>query len=1544
MTISASGSNRHARRSAAIVAILALLGAGLAAFFGAAPPAYAAPGPGEGVPVAEAGNVTIKVGGDRNPSGAIDPLAGVSFDVYQANSSGNATGGVVASCTTDATGMCNVDLAPRWVFNLFNGPFGYVVVPTDVPDGYDLLPQVTTSSGTVPYVYQTGAIYEGQAYTIPINVNASTSRNQTTSGTAMPAARSNPTLAPQCGLNIALVLDLSGSVTPGDLQNLKVAAQAYVNALVGTPSRVAVYTFGTRSPAASTSGNNNANLGLTSVATAASAQTVLNKINGLTVPPNSGTNWDAAFRAVTSLADQGLNSAVMITDGMPTFYNINGDGLGDTTRYIELEHAIASANALKAAGTTVQAVGIGAALTTAPANLIAISGPTANTDYFQVTNYAQLAATLNALASENCAGTVNVAKSVIPAGGGAAQPAAGWEMNASTAPDSAVRVSGSTDPFAETATSPTGGTGVASFEVDVDSGETQLIEIRETQQSGHSLVLQDGFNARCVDTANPDVPLPVTNLDDPSQPGFSVSAIGGATIACEIINQASEQTAQLQVQKEWWFDLEGDGTFDGPYAPDDELPVPNLSAALQLSGDGSGLPPAPHFFGDLYANLVPGASVEIGESVTGLPPLCSNEAEGLGAVVLQPTGGVDPPFVNTATIVNRVTCTSQLTLEKRLVSFSETTTAEDWEMSATAIDGASPLPGPQDAVTGTDDATAPITPDVRYALSEAGLTDEARDDYDQRWNPSIVAQWESALGAGATGSWICVLATSVDANGDPVWGTDEFDGRNGGVTVSVGQWAKCRAENETKPELELLKRVFVDGAERTPSPELAAQWTLGATWSSPVPPDAEGNTFTPPAVQDPLSGAGGVERVAVLPGAYVPTETGTVDGYTNGTEWTCTLDSQPDDPFVIGSGQIDLVSGDGASCAIVNTAAQPTLQLVKAVEGGPAPATDWVLTATPTTVVDPVAPTVTNPDGGDTEPTEVYTNTGYLLSEAGRDDIDVSGYEAGDWSCVDSGGETVEVTPGDPGTATIAPLDVGQQLVCTITNTAIAPTVELHKLIEGGGSTPSDWVLNGTGADSEINPDGTPGDIAATDVAVGDELALSEGPAEGFDDGAFQRGEWVCTIVSGPTTPALEVTQDGPGQATLAGLAPGQNVSCTVTNQREAALQLTKTVEAGADERWSDQDWVLSGTGESSDVNPDGEPGSLPLRVVAIGDELALGEAPNPPFAGEGFTTGEWSCELIAGPSEPPLVVTQTGAGTATLGGLAAGQEVECTIVNTAIAPTLALDKTVSGGDATADDWILSGTGNQGTDVNPDGAPGPVPATEIGLGETFAFGEAPDGWDDADYARDGWNCEVVAGPAEPAPMLTNTGDGDASLQPLAPGQQVACTAANRFMDPAAIALDKRVDGGTATADDWVLTGDVDGEWVINPDGTPGPVAVTDILPGQEIVLVETPRAGFDATGYTAVGWTCELAPDSPGEPPTVTDLGDGRAQLSPLGERQVVTCTAHNVFAAPPVPPVPPNPPGPIPATGFDGGGLALLALVLLGLGGVVALRRRRVA
>ncbi|MDO5494917.1 MAG: SpaA isopeptide-forming pilin-related protein [bacterium] len=753
-------------------------------------------------------------------------LAGATFGAFEASSNSTDTSGAtpIETCTTDASGYCHM-LVPTRGGGSGSDSAGYLVREISAPAGYRTIERYNVSSSglsvtdTYNYRYYTGRVgptrSSGQrTFTFPTQGSGLSLSSGTWAN-----SRVNPALPAQCGLNVALLIDLSTSVG-GNISYIRSAGSGLVRALEGTPSQVAVHTFSTRAPA---SGANNANMGLRSVATAAGAQAVVNKVNGLTIPSGTQyTNWDSGLWGLMGMASD-LDAVLMLTDGVPTRYGPNGDGAG-TSRLIEVENAIASANAIKAAGVPVIAVGVGSGVSGAADNLINISGPRrggedALGDYYQV-NWDALADSLRALASQNCDGTVTLIKEVVPVGGGEPVVRSNWNFTAS-APGPTIRLDANpTDPFATSVTGTTNAGGAVAFLSDF-SGTTaadRRMTVTEVLE-GYDLVQQGGFNARCTLDGQP---VPVTNAGSAASPGFTVDPVDGRNIACVVRNQELDTTAQLRVDKVWSIDL-GDGQGPVVYDPNDAPTlIPGLGARLVLGGN-TGLPGGSHSFGTVYPNLELNSTVTISEEVTGLPPLCTYTA------TFAPTLGADSSLtltipsdegINEVTITNAVVCESKLTLEKQ-VDGPNPVAATNWTLQALAQGSAMTFG------EGTSGITHPVTPGAVYPLAETLIADPdpRAHHYVQTLTPTDAqGQWQANQALGATGSWTCVEATGLDANDQPVWGTNWYDGRNGGVTVKPGQWSRCTAINQTA-EITLLKYVVNDdGGTRVP-----ADWTLTAT-------------------------------------------------------------------------------------------------------------------------------------------------------------------------------------------------------------------------------------------------------------------------------------------------------------------------------------------------------------------------------------------------------------------------------------------------------------------------------------------------------------------------------------------------------------------------------------------------------------------------------------------------------------------------------------------------------------------------------------------
>jgi uncharacterized repeat protein (TIGR01451 family) len=364
--------------------------------------------------------LTIRTSGDRltsvagNTSATGGMVTGVEDVTYRVT--GN---GVNRTCTSDTDGNC--------VFtNIADGT--YTVTQESAPtgntpvwDNYFLSPvlgvgQVTATASditTTPYDSFSVTV-NGNTTFFPAASTASSSSNTVRSG-QWAVSRYNPSPPVRCSRSVALLFDLSESITAADLNRYKTSAKGFVRALLGTGTKVTLYTFGTSAPAP---GGGNATFGPESTTDVNGVRDLERAIDGLTRPSTQGfsaqyTNWDAGIWQIARNTVH-YDEALVLTDGDPTVYGAAANGAPDNTipartRLRNVENGIFAANALKDKGTRIVAVGLADRDNPGSvANLKAISGPVRGSDYFLIP-FDALESVLEDLAVKDCA-TLSITK------------------------------------------------------------------------------------------------------------------------------------------------------------------------------------------------------------------------------------------------------------------------------------------------------------------------------------------------------------------------------------------------------------------------------------------------------------------------------------------------------------------------------------------------------------------------------------------------------------------------------------------------------------------------------------------------------------------------------------------------------------------------------------------------------------------------------------------------------------------------------------------------------------------------------------------------------------------------------------------------------------------------------------------------------------------------------------------------------------------------------------------------------------------------------
>ncbi|WP_341721990.1 hypothetical protein [Streptomyces albidoflavus] len=751
----------HRRRAAVAVRALVALTA-LLCTTGLAPAATSGPAARAAVaevppPTATTSVVTVRTGGDRTADAEVGPLAGVTLGLFADEGATEPVDPDWGVCVSDADGDCSFTVPGT-------GPGGpnegavYTVRQIAAPSGWYTNPELRTGPGSgsgslsPAYAFPTPELEGGQTYSSTSDFMYSTEYREspfTASTGIWQQSRNNPPLNGACGIDVALVLDLSASVGSA-LPQLKDAADQFTDALAGTPSRLSLFSFDRNSPSTGTENHPEP----TSVSTQAGADAFKSLYADWDL--GSGTNWDQGLYAVAK-APTRYDLTVVLTDGNPTRFSKPIEGDGSRTHFADTEGGIFAANAVKAQGTRVVAVGVGRGVEgVSGLNLRAISGPEAFTgdnpetaDYYQTTDFTAAGAALNQLALSNCAGTVSVIKQIVPESNtgedvsGSRNAGPGWEFTAS-----------STEPLGglpDTRATDDDGTGGVTFEPEFPptTGEAP-VTVEETQQPNHTLVTRGGANAVCVNLDD-GASVPVTNS---GPTGFTVDLARQGGVSCTVYNRpdpSQDELADLTVDKRW--------TIDGtPYAEGDQ--PDGYEATLTLTGpDGAAATPQP--WGTPRTGYAPGDTATVDEETT-LPDRCELTDSQVTEANGDPATG-DLPFRATLdrehtrlTVTNTVTCdeeedSARLRLVKKVVNrHGGTATPSDWQLTATGPDQ---LGGPGGAVG----EVAPGT----YQLAES----DGPEGYD------------------ASG-WSC-----VGENG-PIPVTDEDE-----VTLAAGQRATCTVTN-----------------------------------------------------------------------------------------------------------------------------------------------------------------------------------------------------------------------------------------------------------------------------------------------------------------------------------------------------------------------------------------------------------------------------------------------------------------------------------------------------------------------------------------------------------------------------------------------------------------------------------------------------------------------------------------------------------------------------------------------------------------------------
>ena len=940
----------------------------------------------------------------------------------------------------------------------------------------------------------------------------------------------------------------------------------------------------------------------------------------------------------------------------------------------------------------------------------------------------------------------------------------------------------------------------------------------------------------------------------------SVAIADDKNVTCTFVNT---RLAKVTVDKVWR--VNGVSYAEG--AAQAAFPQLGLTSSLTLTG------PAPagastQAWGTSRGGYLEGSQTTIDETSHATNNLCSTvtgkvtSANGTDVQLALPYSPTLQGGDNRYTITNTIDCRANLTLVK--VVDNGPAVATGWTLSAAPTERPA-LDGPSGA-TGSSDASGHISAGTAYALSETGgdsryvqqgpwtCTDTGAVttvDGKQRVTVepgrsatctvhnatakvTLVKSVTNDDGGSATADqWTLHAGGSSGTSGQSFWvrpgdtlALSESGGPSGygagpssltcsdapgtqvtSVTPTAGSAVTCTFVNDDEPAGLALTKLVAQGDSGAGTP--ATDFTLTATPQGIAGQSAE-------------SGAGGFPTRAVSAGTYLLSESGPA-GYTPGT-WTCSGGTMGGSA---GAQTVTVANAGSASCTITNTAIMPTLTLVKEVERGSTgtttPATAWTLTANGPTMVTGSTGS-TGPSGVTARPVPVGT---YALSEAGP----TAGWTASAWTC--TGGAGLGGTTAAP---TVA-IGLGQNVVCTITNTATPAHLSLDKdaRANGTGTGVGDraWTLAYAGPVTAAGPGG----VARDEVPIGNYTLTESGPTAGWTASA-----WTCTrALSGGGTTAHQVTTDADGTGHV-NLALGEDVGCQVVNTAQPAhLSLDKDAQAnGTGTTLGDDDWTLAFDGPDSGSGA----GGVARTRVAIGSYTLTETGPT-----AGWTASAWSC------GTHPVTTDADGTGHLTL---ALAEDVACTITNTATKPGLTLLKKVDGNGTGAETstpdtaWTLHAdlVGNESPAVAVAGPEGSASVTGARLpAGTYALSESGG---PAPWTQVGWVCTDTTGAAVPVTHDTVT---------IALGQDVACEVTNRAVPSTWTVTKSNTPGSGATVNE----GDVI-TYTVTATKNPGGVdvlgaTVTDdlsgILPTKGALVagsITTSSGTADPVG-TSIVWT-----------------------------------------------------------------------------------------
>ena len=283
----------------------------------------------------------------------------------------------------------------------------------------------------------------------------------------------------------------------------------------------------------------------------------------------------------------------------------------------------------------------------------------------------------------------------------------------------------------------------------------------------------------------------------------------------------------------------------------------------------------------------------------------------------------------------------------------------------------------------------------------------------------------------------------------------------------------------------------------------------------------------------------------------------------------------------------------------------------------------------------------------------------------------------------------------DSGPLSLGTLAAGDVVDCVITNTRKPRVTVTKDLVPSGDGGLFDLQVNGTTQADDVGDGGTTGYV---NVAVGSNPTVGELAGAGTSLNDYE-SSIACTGDS-------SASSSNSGPLSVGVLAAGDVVDCTITNTRKARVNVTKDLVPSGDGGLFDLQ--VNGTTQADDVGDGGTTGSV---NVAVGSNPTVGE-----LAGAGTTLADYESSIAC---TGDSTASSSDSGPLSLGALAAGDVVDCTITNKRKPRVNVTKDLVPSGDGGLFDLQVNGS-TKADDVGDGGTTGSV---NVAVGSNPTVGE-----------------------------------------------------------------------------------------------------------------------------------------------------------------------------------------------------------------------------